>query len=182
MHETQSAKTDWITPRETVWSLGPFALDPCCAPVMPWCTAMCMYSNSEHLPTETQYAAYAWMVRCDGLADSWDVGDGAVWLNPPYGAGTVEPWLRRMAEHGRGIALLPTRVDTAWWHDLVLPHATAILWRRGRLAFCNPYGRPVSGNTVGSAFVAYGWAMVGRLAEAIRDPHVGNGGYLQICA
>lgn len=33
------------------------------------------------------------------------------------------------------VFLLPARTDTAWFHDLVLPHASEIRFIRGRLHF-----------------------------------------------
>lgn len=60
--------TTWLTPPEIIDDLGPFDLDPCCPPVMPWRTATRMI----HWPE-------------DGLAADW--GDAFVWLNPPFTRG-----------------------------------------------------------------------------------------------
>lgn len=60
------------------------------------------------------------------------------WLNPPYSA--IPAWLsaaRRHQENGNLIvALLPSRTDTRWFHDIILPHAE-IRFIKGRLRFGN---------------------------------------------
>ena len=63
---------EWLTPPEIVKAVGPFDLDPCTPPNMPWRTATVMLS-----------------APADGLAEEWF---GAVWLNPPYGPDTGK-WL-----------------------------------------------------------------------------------------
>lgn len=71
-------------------------------------------------------------------------GDGAegmsramAWMNPPYGRGIGE-WVQKAYETGRAghpvLALLPSRTDTAWWHDYVLK-AYEVWTFRGRLYF-----------------------------------------------
>lgn len=77
-----------------------------------------------------------------GLDISWR-GHGLVWLNPPYGRG-LRRWTRKARqefEHAGAadadalVMLVPARTDTAWWHEDVLPLASAILFLRGRLTF-----------------------------------------------
>lgn len=72
----------WLTPPEIINALGPFDLDPCCPPTMPWRTATRMV----HWPD-------------DGLKIDWT--GKRVWLNPPYGREAV-PFLRKMAENKTG--------------------------------------------------------------------------------
>ena len=72
----------WLTPPEIINALGPFDLDPCCPPTMPWRTATQMV----HWPD-------------DGLKIDWT--GKRVWLNPPYGREAV-PFLRKMAENKTG--------------------------------------------------------------------------------
>jgi site-specific DNA-methyltransferase (adenine-specific) len=57
-----------------------------------------------------------------------------VFVNPPYGPG-IRKWLERAGEADLAVFLLPARVDTRWFHDLVLPHAREIRFIRGRLKF-----------------------------------------------
>lgn len=46
---------DWVTPPEIIAALGPFDLDPCCPPTMPWATAAKHFHQGEH----------------DGLTEPW---------------------------------------------------------------------------------------------------------------
>ena len=56
------------------------------------------------------------------------------YCNPPYGK-EIAAWIDLMCETGRhgGIALLPARTDTIWFHKLIL-HAD-IQFIKGRLCF-----------------------------------------------
>ena len=72
----------------------------------------------------------------DGLAQDWT---GVCWMNPPYGR-AISKWVAKAAaaanENGATVVcLLPSRTDTAWWHDHVAAHATRIEFIRGRLKF-----------------------------------------------
>lgn len=69
----------------------------------------------------------------DGLQQKWS---GVVWMNPPYGR-TIGRWMQKAYESSLGgatvVCLVPSRTDTAWWHD----YATKgeIRFIRGRLKF-----------------------------------------------
>ncbi len=81
---------EWYTPPGIFEALGlKFDLDPC-APAcgLPWIPAARFYS----LPD-------------DGLVKPWE---GRVWVNPPYGPHAAK-WMRRLAAHGDGIALVFAR-------------------------------------------------------------------------
>ena len=69
----------------------------------------------------------------DGLAQDWT---GVCWMNPPYGR-SIGQWVRKAFEAGRGgatvVCLLPSRTDTAWWHDYCMRGDIRFL--RGRLKF-----------------------------------------------
>lgn len=104
----------WLTPLSIVESVGPFDLDPCAAPGHP--TASELWTPEE---------------VGDGLAMPWH---GRVWLNPPYGR-TMSEWVRRLVEHGSGVALIPVATGTKLWQDIVFPNATAILFYRHRVSF-----------------------------------------------
>ena len=87
----KSANTtdEWYTPKEIIDALGKSDLDPC-APVNPlWQTAEIMYNKNQ-----------------DGLTKKWI---GRVWLNPPCSRPLIEQFVKRLAEHGNGIALLFNR-------------------------------------------------------------------------
>jgi len=137
----QSAKMDtdtWLTPPEWIAALGPFDLDPCCPPKMPWPTATRMLTKSE-----------------DGLATPWS---GRVWLNPPFGQ-KAPWWLRKMAEHGNGVALIPARTETAMFYESVWAKADSILFAKGRPHFHFPDGTRARCNSGAPiALVAYGSA------------------------
>lgn len=94
----------WLTPPEIINALGPFDLDPCCPPTMPWRTATQMV----HWPD-------------DGLAVDWT--GKRVWLNPPYGREAV-PFLHKMAKNKTGGGYcsysrgqIPPRGRTGYFHS-----------------------------------------------------------------
>lgn len=126
---------EWLTPPNVLNSLGEFDLDPCAPIVRPWPMA------KDHFTKEH-----------DGLAKTWL---GRVFLNPPYGKAT-HLWLRKMSEHGDGIALIFARTDTEWFHDWIFNHASGILFLRGRLTFRKVDGTPGPHNSGGpSCLVSY---------------------------
>ena len=90
---------EWYTPKEVLKALGRFDLDPC-APIRPlWPTAEVMYDRN-----------------MDGLSLKWE---GRVWLNPPYSRPLIEQFVRKLAEHGNGIALLFNRCDSKMFQDVI---------------------------------------------------------------
>jgi site-specific DNA-methyltransferase (adenine-specific) len=69
----------------------------------------------------------------DGLLSDW----GAVnFCNPPYS--DISQWVRKAWEESRkgrtAVLLIPSRTDTAWWHDYCMK-ADEIRYIRGRLKF-----------------------------------------------
>jgi len=136
-HERVSnGKEEWLTPKEITDVLGPFDLDPCSPIIRPWSTAKTHFT-----------------IKDDGLKQAWF---GRVWLNPPYGNET-EKWMARMAAHNNGISLIFARTETATWFDSVWPVASALLFIKGRIAFCHVDGRR-AGTSAGapSCLIAYG--------------------------
>lgn len=127
----------WLTPQRIIESLGGFDLDPCAAPdPKPWPTAWYHYT----LPT-------------DGLAEPWF---GRAWLNPPY-SGEAVKWLRKLADHGTGTALVFARTETSWFAETIWKRATAILFLHGRIHFHHTDGsRAKSSAAAPSCLVAYG--------------------------
>lgn len=71
------------------------------------------------------------------------------------------PFFRRMVAHcenggGGGIALVFARTDTALWHDVIVPHASSILFLRGRVKFLKPDGAAGETATAPSALIGFG--------------------------
>lgn len=150
---SRSQFTDWCTPPEIVDALGPFDLDPCASKPQPFRTAKRMWTEG-------------------GLLSSWR---GRVWLNPPYG-NEARLWLRRMADHGNGIALVFARTDTAMFHRSVWPFASAIFFLRGRLNFYTPGGVRAKNAGAPSVLISYDrWAP--DRANALRLKEAGLDGY-----
>lgn len=89
----------------------------------------------------------------DGLAQPWH---GRVWMNPPYGR-DVDQWMRKLAEHGNGVALIFARTETAAFFPWVWDHAHAILFIKGRLHFHYVHGGRAAANSgAPSVLIAYG--------------------------
>lgn len=139
-HQSPRMESDvWLTPPEILAALGEFDLDPAaCQEPRPWPTAAAHYTVHEN-----------------GLRKPWY---GRVWLNPPYGGPTVVgPWMRRMADHGRGTALIFARTETALFFETVWRRATALMFLEGRLFFHRPDGVRAGNNSgAPSVLIAYG--------------------------
>lgn len=70
----------------------------------------------------------------DGLSQKWE---GILWMNPPYGR-EIGKWMKKAYEASRDngatvVCLVPSRTDTAWWHDNAIHGEIEFL--RGRLKF-----------------------------------------------
>ncbi len=114
-HQSAAMKNDeWLTPPEILAKLGEFDLDPCSPIDRPWPTAQKHYT-----------------VQDNGLNQPWS---GRVWCNPPFGKFAVS-WLKRMAEHGNGIALIPARTETAMFYETVWGKASGVCFLKGRPHF-----------------------------------------------
>lgn len=139
-------KDEWLTPPWIIEKLGRFDLDPCSPIVRPWDTAGRHYNQIE-----------------DGLSREWQ---GRVWLNPPYGRESAD-WLHRLAEHGRGTALIFARTETAMFFEYVWRRATSLLFLEGRLHFHHVDGSRAGANAgAPSVLVAYGTEDAIRLKES----------------
>lgn len=131
-----TATDEWYTPKEIIDALGKFDLDPC-VPINPlWQTAKIMYNKTD-----------------DGLTKDWV---GRVWLNPPYSRPLIEQFVRRLAEHGNGIALLFNRCDSKMFQDVVFEKATAMKFLRNRIRFFRPDGTRGDSPGCGSILIAFG--------------------------
>lgn len=84
---------EWYTPPEIIRALGDFDLDPC----------------SSEIAYNLNHSAKCYYTKEDnGLSKEWF---GRIWLNPPYDQPTITRFIRRLAQHGNGIALLFNRCD-----------------------------------------------------------------------
>ncbi|OXS28348.1 MAG: hypothetical protein BCS36_01210 [Desulfovibrio sp. MES5] len=133
---TNKANNDeWLTPPEIIHALGPFHLDPCAPRFRPWDTACEHYTASGD----------------GGLNAPWV---GRVWLNPPYGKETFK-WLARLAEHGKGIALIFARTETIGFHSTIWEKADAVFFFKGRLRFHYVTGEQGGAANAPSCLVSY---------------------------
>lgn len=100
-----------------------FTLDPCATPENAKCSKF-------------------YTIEDDGLEKEWN--DEVVFVNPPYSncKGWVKkavfetktaPFLRKGAK--RVVMLLPSRTDTKWFHEDLLPNVAEIRFIKGRLKF-----------------------------------------------
>jgi hypothetical protein len=125
-----------LTPPSLIKSLGEFDLDPCCPNYLPWRTAKDFYSldNSQ-----------------DGLKLDWN---GRVWLNPPYS--NWVPFLKKLKEHGNGIALIFARTETKGFFEHIWNDADSILFVEKRIKFVKADLSKGGSSTAPSVLIAYG--------------------------
>lgn len=134
-HERTDQKEEWLTPPELIKACGEFDLDPCFSEPRPWNTAKQHYTKEQ-----------------DGLSQAWV---GKVWCNPPYGNETNK-WLKRMAHHNNGIALIFARTETQQFFDYIWYNASAVLFIKGRIKFYDVNGKQADSAGAPSVLVAYG--------------------------
>lgn len=80
-----------------------------------------------------------------------------MWLNPPYGKHTGT-WVRKLADHGDGIALVFARPDTAWFQE-ALSSADIVCFVEKRIKFVNGQTGKSDG-TPGAGSALLGWGTV----------------------
>lgn len=124
----------WLTPLWIIEALGnDFDLDPC--------------GFTGHPTAKKSYC----LPEIDGLYEKWS---GKVWLNPPYS--DLEIWLDRLANHGRGTALVFARTDTKWLQKH-LRWAESVYFMRGRVKFLTENFQTKSNAGTGCVLLSYGW-------------------------
>lgn len=144
----EETKTEWLTPPDILQALGVFDLDPCCPITPPW-----------------KIAENSFTVADNGFVRNWF---GRVWLNPPYTKDTWR-WMKKLAEHGNGIALIFARTETKAFFPYVWDMADAIFFFSKRLTFYNVDGTIGKGNSgAPSVLVAYGQENVEWIEQAIK--------------
>lgn len=106
---------EYYTPLHIIEALGHFDLDPA-TPVHPkWRTADVMFNKED-----------------DGLSKEWF---GRVFLNPPYSNPLVGQFMKRMAEHGNGIALIVPKLGTKMFREVIYPACSGIYILKDRIKF-----------------------------------------------
>ena len=127
---------EWYTPPYVFDALRvEFDLDPCAAP------------QHDHVPAKNKI-----LLPQNGLIEEWR---GNVWLNPPYGKSTSQ-LIKKLAEHGNGIALVFARTDTEWFHHAV-ETCDAICFIRKRVKFIDGNdGEPKGAPGASSCLIAWG--------------------------
>jgi phage N-6-adenine-methyltransferase len=114
-----SNSVEWETPdvffQHTNKLYGPFTLDVC--------------ATAENAKCSKYYTKDA-----DGLKQDWS--NEICWMNPPYGA-DIKKWMKKAYEESlngtRIVCLVPSRTDTAWWHEYAAKGKCVFI--RGRLKF-----------------------------------------------
>ncbi|KKN46555.1 hypothetical protein LCGC14_0671490 [marine sediment metagenome] len=125
---------EWLTPLDLIKAVGPFDLDPCAPIVRPWDTAKNHYT-----------------VEDNGLDCQWT---GRVWLNPPYGRETWG-WLKKLADHKNGLALIFARTETIGFHKEIWEKAHSIFFFKGRLRFYYVSGKKGGVANAPSCLISY---------------------------
>lgn len=122
----------WLTPPWIYKALGEFDLDPCAHPA-----------------NQTAKRLIVWPE--DGLKAKWE---GRIWCNPPYGP-LAGVWLNKLAQHGKGTALVLARTDTRWLQNH-FRLADCVLFLHGRIKFLTPNFKQLGQPATPSLLLAYG--------------------------
>ena len=107
-----------------------------------WETPQYLFDElNEQFGFETDVCALPWNTKCakyftpeqNGLSQEWR---GVCWMNPPYGR-QIGLWVEKAYKSSKNgatvVCLLPSRTDTAWWHDYCMKGEIKFL--RGGLKF-----------------------------------------------
>lgn len=132
-----SQRSNWETPQDLFDKLNAefnFTLDPC---------ASADNAKCQKYFTQEQ----------DGLKQNWQ-GE-TVFCNPPYGR-EIKKWVSKAYQESLKpdtlvVMLLPSRTDTTWFHDYILPYGK-IDFIKGRLKF----GRSKNSAPFPSMIVVFG--------------------------
>jgi hypothetical protein len=138
-HQKTEGDTDvWLTPQDILAPLGQFNTDPCAAPSpRPWNTAI------SHIELPENGLEVAWV--------------GRVWLNPPFNRYEAPKWMKRMADHNNGIALIAARTETKMFREYVWGRASSICFLYKRPHFHYPDGGRAKANSGAPiVLIAYG--------------------------
>jgi len=118
LHSSNS--DEWSTPQfvyDWLNAIYTFTLDPC--------------ATEENHKCDKFYT-----IETDGLKQSWS--NETVFVNPPYS--DIKNWVKKANDEciynsAHVVLLIPSRTDTSYWHDFIMPSAKHIYFLRGRLKF-----------------------------------------------
>jgi hypothetical protein len=77
--------------------------------------------------------------------------------------------MRKLADHGDGIALVFARTDATWFFYTVWERASGVLFLRGRITFLNLEGVADRTATAPSVLVSYDRGRAGRNADSLEE-------------
>lgn len=134
---------------------------------MNWCTPIDLFNRLDaefHFvldaaaTDETAKCKNYFTPETDGLNQSWERSDGAVFCNPPYGR-EIKKWVKKAYEESRKhdttiVLLIPARTDTIYFHDYIYNRAK-IRFIRGRIKFTDENGIPAGTAPFPSMVVIY---------------------------
>lgn len=108
-------------------------------------------------PADTPGMCVPGQLGYDGLAHSWE--SERVFLNPPYGRGQLDIWLKKAYQEATAEALvmclIPVTPATQWWQTYVTK-ARVVEFLPKRVAFIDPNtNKPVKGTRFDSAVVLF---------------------------
>lgn len=130
--DKQAGEETWFTPKNILEPLGEFDLDPCTQSKRPFNIAVTHFEYDK---------------GDDGLQRSWQLGSPLktrCFVNPPYGTEKWK-WMKKLALHGNGIALIFARTETKSFFPWVWDHASGICFLRKCISFIRKDGT-VGGN------------------------------------
>lgn len=146
-------ENQWFTPKYIFDAIGlEFDMDPCSPG-----------AGLTHVPAKKHLTIVE-----DGLATPWE---GTVFVNPPYGNHTPV-WMKKLAEHNDGIALVFSRTDVKWFQEYA-SQTSAVCFISSRVKFHKGHigeGSQVGTPGTGSMLLAFGE----KAAEALKQSGLGS--------
>lgn len=151
-----SCDNEWYTPEEYI---APYREMVGCIDIDP---ASCKFANKQ-VKARTFFS-----IDQDGLTKQWK---GTVWLNPPYGAGAVEPFIEKAINEfveGRTTqaAILVNNATETKWFQKLLSSCDAVCFISSRIKFLKP-DTSTNSPLQGQAIAYFGQARV-KFAEAYK--------------
>lgn len=106
------------------------------------------FSSDEWMTIENGFLLLEDGVRIS-LEDFFNFRSDSLWDNG-------YEFVRKLAQHGNGIALLFNRCDSKMFQDIIFEKATAIKFLRGRIRFFRPDGIRGDSPGCGAVLIAFG--------------------------